>query len=300
MTLKELTERLAPLHPVRLTAADLPSLRGGMELYGGTVYSGSGSIEERQVATSGRRIVLHSIANCASGVMTLGLTESGAAFYVYCDANIAQQNDFLFRIDPIASFYFAYNTSEQYPFVGGWTEVRAPDKETAIAAFRAVHPDVKKDTVNCSAIYNETDFLHKFLFGNFGAYCHEVIDLTAIANEPNEKSELRYFSYDGFDCFENKDTANGIYGTDGAYARATIKGYVKENDEPGCVVANLWMTNAYQFIVDWRLDEYRTNSGALGAILDAMESLQEILLDSDEAINCQKAVLEAIGTLHNT
>ena len=37
-------------------------------------------------------------------------------------------------------FYFTYGTEGQ-PFVGGWTEVEAPDGHAACAAFRACHPD---------------------------------------------------------------------------------------------------------------------------------------------------------------
>ena len=37
-------------------------------------------------------------------------------------------------------FYFTYGAEGQ-PFVGGWTEVEAPDGHAACAAFRAYHPD---------------------------------------------------------------------------------------------------------------------------------------------------------------
>lgn len=84
------------------------------------------------------------------------------------------------------SFFFTYGTSEQFPFVGGWTEVHAPSKRAAIAAFRAVHPDVNEGVANCSSIYNEVDFVYDDMYtkGNFGAHCHEVIDLSVTANEP--------------------------------------------------------------------------------------------------------------------
>ena len=40
----------------------------------------------------------------------------------------------------MSKFYFTYG-SEGHPFVGGWTEVEAPDLGTACATFRAFHPD---------------------------------------------------------------------------------------------------------------------------------------------------------------
>ena len=38
------------------------------------------------------------------------------------------------------TFYFTYGSSGQ-PFIGGWTEVNAPNYGAACAAFRAYHPD---------------------------------------------------------------------------------------------------------------------------------------------------------------
>lgn len=102
MTLRELADQLAPLHPVRLYADALPKLKPGMVLYGGTVYNGTGPMENRQVATHGYRLVAHVSGNNAFGVDTLGLTKGGyAAVYTYCGANLMVRNDFLFRIDPV-------------------------------------------------------------------------------------------------------------------------------------------------------------------------------------------------------
>ena len=76
-------------------------------------------------------------------------------------------------------FYFTYGTAGQ-PFVGGWTEVEAPDRHAACAAFRAYHPDKTEGLLNCSSGYNEDRFkrteMHRS--GNFGFRCHEIIRLT--------------------------------------------------------------------------------------------------------------------------
>lgn len=37
-------------------------------------------------------------------------------------------------------YYFTYG-SDGHPYIGGWTEVEAPDAKMACMAFRAVHPD---------------------------------------------------------------------------------------------------------------------------------------------------------------
>lgn len=49
-------------------------------------------------------------------------------------------------------FYFTYGTDGQ-PFVGGWTEVEAPDRRAACAAFRSYHPDKTEGLLNCSSVY---------------------------------------------------------------------------------------------------------------------------------------------------
>lgn len=40
----------------------------------------------------------------------------------------------------MTKYIFTYGTEGQ-PFAGGWTEVIAPDRQAACAAFRAIHPD---------------------------------------------------------------------------------------------------------------------------------------------------------------
>lgn len=77
-------------------------------------------------------------------------------------------------------YYFTYGTDGQ-PFVGGWTEVEAPNADIACAAFRAVHPDKEPGILNCSSAYTEEFFLRSCMAspdGNFRKFCHERISFT--------------------------------------------------------------------------------------------------------------------------
>lgn len=76
-------------------------------------------------------------------------------------------------------FYFTYGTEGQ-PFRGGWTEVIAPNYKSAVATFRACHPDKLDGIVNCSSIYTESEFAETTMSqkGNFGKRCQERITVT--------------------------------------------------------------------------------------------------------------------------
>lgn len=78
----------------------------------------------------------------------------------------------------MARFFFTYGICCQ-PFIGGWTEVEAPDVDAACAAFRAYHPDKTEGLLNCAGIYSEERFKSTEMFrcGNFGYRCHETIIL---------------------------------------------------------------------------------------------------------------------------
>lgn len=78
------------------------------------------------------------------------------------------------------TYYFTYGTSDTQPFVGGWTEIEAPDARSAAALFRAYHPDRDEGILNCSSVYTQELFEHTEMFreGNFGFRCHERIQLT--------------------------------------------------------------------------------------------------------------------------
>lgn len=74
------------------------------------------------------------------------------------------------------TFYFTYGLEGQ-PFVGGWTEIVAPDEITAITVFRAFHPDKFEGFLNCASFYHEKKFVGTNMYkdGNFGARRHERI-----------------------------------------------------------------------------------------------------------------------------
>lgn len=76
-------------------------------------------------------------------------------------------------------FIFTYGT-EGRPFYGGWTEVVAPDRKSACAAFRAIHPDKTEGLLNCCDVYSVANFNRTTMAGpkgNFGKFCHETIVL---------------------------------------------------------------------------------------------------------------------------
>ena len=79
----------------------------------------------------------------------------------------------------MSKYYFTYGTEGQ-PFVGGWTEVEAPDEDAACDAFRAYHPDKTDGLLNCSSVYDEAHFKLTEMYrrGNFGHRCREVIRVT--------------------------------------------------------------------------------------------------------------------------
>lgn len=77
-------------------------------------------------------------------------------------------------------FYFTYG-SENQPFYGGWTEIEAPDRDTAVEVFRMFHPDRTDGLLNCCSVYSQADFNRTCMAGprgNFGYFCHERICLT--------------------------------------------------------------------------------------------------------------------------
>lgn len=85
-------------------------------------------------------------------------------------------------------YYFTYG-SDGHPFVGGWTEVEAPNIHMACAAFRAVHPDKEPGVLNCCNAYTEENFLSSCMAGpdgNFRKFCHERIAFTVTPCNPDE------------------------------------------------------------------------------------------------------------------
>ena len=85
-------------------------------------------------------------------------------------------------------YYFTYGTSESFPYQNGWSVVMADSISQALLLFNCAHPPRYIDypseqagVANCSGIYSEDAFEQTSMYkngDNFGAGCHEVIELT--------------------------------------------------------------------------------------------------------------------------
>ena len=75
-------------------------------------------------------------------------------------------------------FYFTYGSSGM-AYEGGWTEVEAPSRATAIQAFSVFHRPVNH-MMACSDLYSEEEFRKTGMLdgGNFGAKTREKITIT--------------------------------------------------------------------------------------------------------------------------
>ena len=76
------------------------------------------------------------------------------------------------------NFYFTFGTEEEQPFYGGWVKVIADDLGAACEKFRERFPNPNSGFLNCAASYTEEQFkkTRMDVSGNFGFYCHEVIE----------------------------------------------------------------------------------------------------------------------------
>lgn len=74
-------------------------------------------------------------------------------------------------------FYFTFGSLEQFPYQGGWVEVWALTLHEAIEKFKAKHPNVRENILNCSDYYTEEQFKVSEMWksGNRGKWCHDVI-----------------------------------------------------------------------------------------------------------------------------
>ena len=106
------------------------------------------------------------------------------------------------------TFYFTYGTSESFPFSKGWTEVIAPDKDTAIKLFNILHKP-RFDCTNASFIYSEEEFKETSMFkeGNLGKFCRERISLNSelLTDEYMTSGECKTYVHD---CKINSDDNN--------------------------------------------------------------------------------------------
>ena len=95
-------------------------------------------------------------------------------------------------------YYFTFGTSRKFPFRGGWVEVVAPDRKTAVRVFRSKYPDVNEGVVNCSDIYTADQFSKTGMVdGNLGAGCHDILlcqEVGACTSSAMSKATSRFSS----------------------------------------------------------------------------------------------------------
>lgn len=84
-------------------------------------------------------------------------------------------------------FYFTYGRNPAFPFTDGWTEIEAPDQNTASELFREIHPDRlgSEGVLNCAFVYEEDSFKNTKMYqdSNFGGHCHERLIFDGYRNK---------------------------------------------------------------------------------------------------------------------
>lgn len=61
-----------------------------------------------------------------------------------------------------------------------------------------------------------------------------------------------------------------------AFGCIAIDGFPADENEEGEVIANVWMTNACEFIVDWHNNGYRLNESVLSLIEESKKVLTKM------------------------
>lgn len=62
------------------------------------------------------------------------------------------------REEEFKSFFYTFGTSAQFPFQKGYVEIQAPDRTSADKMFSEYFPSVHPGILNCSSVYNKSDF----------------------------------------------------------------------------------------------------------------------------------------------
>lgn len=91
----------------------------------------------------------------------------------------------------MAKFYFTYGSDERFLFQYGWTEVEAPDYETARSLFQYYHPD-RNPEAQYADVYTEDEFFYytmTYMQGYRRHHCHERI--TLMRELPDKTCERR-------------------------------------------------------------------------------------------------------------
>lgn len=76
-------------------------------------------------------------------------------------------------------YFFTFGNDPHFPYEDGWIEVESPERELALRAFRAFHPDRDgTGVINCADIYDESTFKllnHSINLNDWHGQCHERI-----------------------------------------------------------------------------------------------------------------------------
>ena len=90
----------------------------------------------------------------------------------------------------MATYYFTYGIGDDnnQDYVGGWTEVEAPNVRTVIEAYKVFHPLTKNGLLPCCGVaYTEEQMSKEYKFfpgqsmlkdGNGGKFCHDRITIS--------------------------------------------------------------------------------------------------------------------------
>ncbi|MEG0898390.1 MAG: hypothetical protein RSF40_01590 [Oscillospiraceae bacterium] len=74
-------------------------------------------------------------------------------------------------------YFYTFGTDMKFPYQRGWVEVHADNWNEAHVKFRTKFPDRHKNCLNCAFFYDEETFIaNTKAHGNFGEFCHEVIE----------------------------------------------------------------------------------------------------------------------------
>ena len=78
------------------------------------------------------------------------------------------------------TYYFTFGSGNNQVYTGGWVEVKARDKDSAVELFIERYGRktlTNNGAINCAFVYSEAEFRHTIMYsnGNLGSRCHEKI-----------------------------------------------------------------------------------------------------------------------------
>lgn len=80
-------------------------------------------------------------------------------------------------ISKLKKFYYTFGSSTDFPYQGGWVEVKATTLKVAHEIFRFYYPDRVEGILNCADYYTEEQFIETemLITGNIGLFCNKTI-----------------------------------------------------------------------------------------------------------------------------